>query len=185
MSMQTNIQTIHELNFFDLDILVHRHVRVEEDWNYSNVISYFSRLFYVKEGSASVICNGKHFSLVPGNVYLIPAGTCASYHCPKGSYMDKLFFHISLMSVENHDLLSDLPKSIYELPFTQVRCEQIFRLYSDPNYLTLLALRAILFETLVGFYTHFSFPIYYFNNERPVRKLKGKPPALYRTELVA
>mgnify|MGYP002512175424 FL=1 len=27
--------------------------------------------------------------------------------------------------------------------------------------------------------------IYYFNNERPVRKLKGKPPVLYRTELVA
>ena len=27
--------------------------------------------------------------------------------------------------------------------------------------------------------------IYYFNNLRPVRKLNGKPPALYRTELVA
>jgi transposase InsO family protein len=27
--------------------------------------------------------------------------------------------------------------------------------------------------------------IYYFNNERPIRKLKGKPPVLYRTELVA
>lgn len=27
--------------------------------------------------------------------------------------------------------------------------------------------------------------IYYFNNERPVRKLNGKPPVLFRTELVA
>ena len=27
--------------------------------------------------------------------------------------------------------------------------------------------------------------IYYFNNERPVRKLKDKPPVPYRTELVA
>jgi transposase InsO family protein len=27
--------------------------------------------------------------------------------------------------------------------------------------------------------------IHYFNYERPVRKLKGKPPVLYRTELVA
>lgn len=27
--------------------------------------------------------------------------------------------------------------------------------------------------------------IYYFNNERPVRKLKGKPPVPYRTERVA
>ena len=27
--------------------------------------------------------------------------------------------------------------------------------------------------------------IFYFNNERPVRKLNGKPPVLYRTELVA
>ena len=27
--------------------------------------------------------------------------------------------------------------------------------------------------------------IYCFNNERPVRKLNGKPPVLFRTELVA
>ena len=27
--------------------------------------------------------------------------------------------------------------------------------------------------------------VYYFNNERPVRKLQGKPPVLFRTELVA
>ena len=27
--------------------------------------------------------------------------------------------------------------------------------------------------------------IYYFNNERPVRKRNGKPPVLFRTELVA
>ena len=27
--------------------------------------------------------------------------------------------------------------------------------------------------------------VYYFNNERPVRKLNGKPPVLFRTELVA
>ena len=27
--------------------------------------------------------------------------------------------------------------------------------------------------------------IYYFNNERPIRKLNGKPPVLFRTELVA
>ena len=29
------------------------------------------------------------------------------------------------------------------------------------------------------------YAIYYFNNERPVRKLNGKPPVLFRTELVA
>ncbi len=157
--MQTNIQTINELNLFDIDILTHCHVRVEDDWNYSNVVSSFSRLFYVKEGAASIICNGKQIPLVPGNVYLVPAGTCASYHCANGSYMNKLFFHISLLSAENHDLLADLPKNVYELPFAQVRCNQIFQLYSNPNYLTLLALRAILYETLVAFYRHFSFPI--------------------------
>ncbi|MDE5600098.1 MAG: integrase core domain-containing protein [Oscillospiraceae bacterium] len=27
--------------------------------------------------------------------------------------------------------------------------------------------------------------IHYFNYERPIRKLKGKPPVLYRTELLA
>lgn len=34
-------------------------------------------------------------------------------------------------------------------------------------------------------YTIVEQAIHYFNYERPVRKLKGKPPVLYRTELVA
>lgn len=156
--MQTNIQTIPELNLFDIDILTHCHVCVEEDWNYSNVVSSFSRLFYVREGAASILCNGRKILLLPGNVYLVPAGTCASYHCEKGGHLDKLFFHISLLSTDNHDLLSDLPHTIYELSFAQAGCEQIFRLYQAPSYQTLLTLRIILYQTLLEFYTHFSLP---------------------------
>lgn len=168
--MQTNIQTIHVLNIFNLDILVHRHVRVEEDWNYSNIVSSFSRLYYVKEGAAEIYCNGKEIPLVPGNVYFVPAGACASYHCAKGSHMEKLFFHIALLSAENHDLLSDLPKEVFTLSFEQARCEQIFRLYSEPNYMTLLALRAILYETLVRFYIQFSFPVPEIKTYSPVTR---------------
>ena len=168
--MQTNIQIMNELDIFDVDILTHCLVRVEDEWNYHNVVSSFSRLFYIEEGSSNILCNGKTVHLIPGNVYLVPAGTCACYCCASGGFMKKLFFHISLLSADSHDLLTDLPKGVYQLTFEQARCEQIFRLYGTQDYRSLLELRLILYQTLLAFYSRFSFPVPEMKNYSAITK---------------
>ncbi len=44
-------------------------------WNYRNVCSPFTRLYYVTKGSAALILNGVEHTLTPGHMYMVPALT--------------------------------------------------------------------------------------------------------------
>lgn len=60
------------------------------DWNWKDVMSPFTRIFYVKEGEALVHLPQKTICLRPGFLYLIPAYTLHSYEC------EGLFVHYYL-----------------------------------------------------------------------------------------
>lgn len=60
------------------------------DWNWKDVSSPFTRIFYVKEGEAVVRLADATVQLRPGCLYLIPAYTMHSYEC------DGLFVHYYL-----------------------------------------------------------------------------------------
>lgn len=49
------------------------------DWNWKNVNSPFTRLYYVTEGTAQVLISGKTQILKANHMYFIPAFTKHSY----------------------------------------------------------------------------------------------------------
>lgn len=51
------------------------------DWNWKNVNSPFTRLYYVTEGTAQVLISGKTQILKANHMYFIPAFTKHSYIC--------------------------------------------------------------------------------------------------------
>ena len=51
------------------------------DWNWKDVNSPFTRIFYVTEGEAWVKLPHKTVHLRPGNLYIVPAYTLHSYEC--------------------------------------------------------------------------------------------------------
>ncbi|WP_298484518.1 AraC family transcriptional regulator [uncultured Maribacter sp.] len=55
--------------------------KLDSKWNFTNVISPFSRLYLITSGDASVYHNNTEFKLKPGNLYLIPSYTFSSYKC--------------------------------------------------------------------------------------------------------
>ncbi len=57
------------------------HVKLDNHWNYSNVISPFSRLYYIDGGEAQVYHHKQFFQLKPGYLYLIPSFTLSAYKC--------------------------------------------------------------------------------------------------------
>jgi AraC-like DNA-binding protein len=67
------------------------HLHLDTSWNYSNVISPFSRLYYIKSGKAKVYHHNKVFELKPGWLYLIPSFTYSRYLCD--DRMEHLFVH--------------------------------------------------------------------------------------------
>jgi AraC-like DNA-binding protein len=55
--------------------------RVENWWNFTDVISPFYRLYYIKSGKGTVYINEKPYHLAAGELFLIPKYTFHSYEC--------------------------------------------------------------------------------------------------------
>ena len=62
------------------------HAVHEADWNFKDISSPFTRIYYVTEGTATVTISNHTHTLSPGNMYIIPAFTrhtdaCDSHFC--------------------------------------------------------------------------------------------------------
>lgn len=57
------------------------HARHDGDWNFRNINSPFTRIYYVTEGEARVSIGSDTYTLTPGNMYIIPAFTEHSDMC--------------------------------------------------------------------------------------------------------
>ncbi len=55
--------------------------KLDHNWDFNNVISPFTRLYYITKGSAYVYHHHTKIELLPGNLYLIPSYTYSSYKC--------------------------------------------------------------------------------------------------------
>ena len=62
------------------------------DWNWKNVNSPFTRLYYITEGTAQIQLSGGIQILKPNYLYFIPAFTIHSYIC--NSYFCHYYLHI-------------------------------------------------------------------------------------------
>lgn len=70
--------TVDNLHLFTLNVGLANH---DGDWNWKNVRSPFSRLYYVTEGAAQIELPSGVYTLRPGYLYFIPAYTVHSYIC--------------------------------------------------------------------------------------------------------
>ena len=69
---------IESLNLLMLNVGLARH---NGDWNWKNVSSPFTRIYYVSEGEALLHLSDHTVTLRPGRLYIIPAYTMHSYEC--------------------------------------------------------------------------------------------------------
>ena len=84
-----------------------------ENWNYKNICSPFTRIYYVTKGYAQIELPDKKQDLHPGLMYIIPAFTTHSYIC----HGEFCHYYIHIYNESDHDILED-----WELP-TEIRTE--------------------------------------------------------------
>lgn len=75
------------------------------DWNWKNVSSPFTRLYYVTEGTAQILISGKIQILKANHMYFIPAFTKHSYIC--NSYFSHYYLHIYEEHQSDNNLLDN------------------------------------------------------------------------------
>jgi AraC-like DNA-binding protein len=67
------------------------HVKLDQKWNYRNVISPYFRIYYIDEGAGFVLGAGDKCRLEPGFIYIIPSFTLCHLRCD--DYLSQYFLH--------------------------------------------------------------------------------------------
>ena len=116
-------QSIDQLHLLILNVGLAIH---NADWNWRNVNSPFTRLYYVTEGAARILLPTGIQELKPEHLYLVPSFTTHSYLC------DTHFAHYYLHIYEDHQsessILEDfsfpteIPAGDLELPLIKRLC---------------------------------------------------------------
>lgn len=71
-------------------------VELGQEWNYSNIVSPFSRIYFITGGEGFILPNNMMIRLKPGNLYLIPSFVLCHYHCT-GS-LSQFYIHLTTHS---------------------------------------------------------------------------------------
>lgn len=157
------------LSDFEINIIDGHHITVESWWTRDNACDPFSRLYYIKSGVGYLEYGNNTLMLKPGYVYIVPADLRFNYRCNEGDCMEKLYFHISVLSVENYEIFSDV-NEICSLPFQKAGCEDIFDMFNDETYSGMLKLKMIIYKTVCAFIDEYRFDFMLLNKYSPLVK---------------
>tara|TARA_R110002126_G_scaffold34643_1_gene107038 strand:+ start:1089 stop:1955 length:867 start_codon:yes stop_codon:yes gene_type:complete len=89
--------------------------QLDHTWDFDNVISPFSRMYYITSGNAKVYHNNEVFYLKPNHMYLIPSHTYSRYKCDL--YHEQYYINF-LEEVANGLSIYSFKKFIYEIKAT-------------------------------------------------------------------
>lgn len=78
------------------------HVKLDQKWNYSNVISPYFRIYYIDDGEGLVTTRQEKIKLEPGHLYVIPSFTWCHLYCKQ--YLSQYFLHFFEESAEGLSL---------------------------------------------------------------------------------
>lgn len=54
---------------------------LDQEWNYSNIVSPFTRIYYIEHGEGYIMPNNVMYRMKPGYLYLIPSYVQCNYNC--------------------------------------------------------------------------------------------------------
>ncbi|TNJ43141.1 helix-turn-helix transcriptional regulator [Tamlana fucoidanivorans] len=72
---------VNQFQSLKLRLLNVGYSKLDNHWDFDNVISPFTRLYLITKGNAQVYHNSRKFNLMPNHLYLIPSFTYSSYKC--------------------------------------------------------------------------------------------------------
>ena len=81
-------------------------LEADSSWHFNHICSPFNRLYFIRAGEAFVADASGKTRLLPGRIYLIPAGRNSHYCCPVS--MQKVYFHFNLFLPNGFDLFEGL-----------------------------------------------------------------------------
>lgn len=129
-----------EFNNLNLQIVENALYHGDKSWIFNDVVSSFSRMYFVISGSAYIENEDQRHDLQPGKIYLIPAGSRYNYRCP--FQVQKFYLHFQLELLPGVDVFQGLNECL-AMDFSPELLEQILRYAREGSLSGLLRLKAI------------------------------------------
>ena len=140
------------IDAYNIQYSFHGYVQADSDWKCESMSIPYSKLYFVKSGSAHICCGGIDSEISAGNVYLVPYGTQHSFYCEDS--MEKLYFHFTMTRPRGSDVFAGCDRLLC-LPFEKDRTEQLTRLYFSECVNDIIRLKSELYTQILRFITHF------------------------------
>ena len=107
------------------------YVKLNQNWNFNNVISPYYRLYYIDEGMGSISDSSNRLILEPGYIYLIPSFTICNLNCD--AYLSQYFIQFFEESPDGISLFNN-NRSVMKLVATEIDIILIKKLHqSNPG----------------------------------------------------
>lgn len=81
------------------------YVKLNQKWNYKNIMSPYYRLYFIDEGEGTISNGDGVIRLEPGFLYIIPSFTLCNLHCPE--YLSQYFIQFFEDSADGISLFSN------------------------------------------------------------------------------
>lgn len=135
------------LNQMSIEILDHGYFVGGPQWNQYNVVSPFSRVYYMVADAGWLDTAQGRIDLLPGFMYLIPANTRVNLRTD--GRIEKMYFHVNCRFAST-DILDGLNRC-YTLPLPPDMLRQLVETYQGSGIESLVTFKGLAYMTLAAF----------------------------------
>lgn len=135
---------LHLDQMLELDVFEVSHAKLDTSWNYKNVCYSFSQVYIPVNGCGYLLLEEMTLKLIPGNIYIVPAG--AKYSCKCESTLEKHMIDFSLTFPDKADILLGAPCVVLEQEHALI--DAILPCMTAADFSAVLGIRRYLFEIL-------------------------------------
>lgn len=149
--MKKTILSLHLTDVFNqlnVQILENGLFRGDRSWFYNDVISDFNRLYFIIDGRGFLEDKMGRYPLLPGKLYLIPAGTQYTYRCP--DFVEKFYIHFQLPLFPGKDLFDGV-KTFLSMDYPSELLERLLNALSQGSLSGLLSFQSDLTNLIQKF----------------------------------
>jgi AraC-like DNA-binding protein len=136
-------------NSLNIEIISHGQFTGDENWNYPDVHSPFSRLYFITGGAGRLKTPKHEVPLLPGHMVLIPLNTTNSYSCEHR--IEKFYIHFRADLYYGYDIFAMLEDCI-DLPYDPSILAPVLESLEQNEISGLLALKSLLYGCIQRFY---------------------------------
>ena len=105
-----NHQLLEAASQIRIELFEISHGYLDQSWNYKNLRAAFTRIYFPLDGMGKITYGNKTEPLLPGHIYIVPAGL--SFSCEGPQHLEKIYIHLNLTHPGGSDVFNGISECL-------------------------------------------------------------------------